>query len=280
MAVQPRPQPFKYHPHPGLFGAHTLAANNIILPSVVQDDGDVLLVAPAPLSPNGRTERLLFAAVARVTEQPQSEGPTPLNAGDVQLVIKTIDGREAIVGQNSGGENVDDRIDLGQVAIVCDADLGYFLRITAPDVAVNCVGPFAEMRGMEILAVDIVDVYPNMTLLYTQNEFGRVQVPSVAGLGFGSVPGAVQNFDDIAHSFRWFVSDGTNTFEYTNSLIPCDPGIVDVPHTDPFAFPVLPAGWSAYVALDTDGVSTKAPRVVTGMQPCNAAARSDQAGAY
>jgi hypothetical protein len=279
MPTAARPQPFKYHPHPGLFGAHTLAANSIILPSVTQDDGDVLLVAPAPLSPNGLTERLLFAAVARVTEQPQSEGPTPLSEGDIQLVIKTINGREAVVGQNSGGENVGDRIDLEQVSIVCDADLGYFVRINAPDVAVNVLGPWTDMRGMDVLAVDIVDVYPNMTLLYTQDEFGRVQVPSVAGLGFGSVPAAVQNFDDVAHSFRWFVSDGTNTFEYTNSVIPCDPNFVDIPHTDPFAMPVLPADWSAYVAL-VEGVSTKAPRIVTGMQPCNAAARSDQAGAY
>lgn len=280
MPVAARPQPFRYHPLPGLAGPKVLAADNKLLSSVDQDAGDSLLVPPTPVSPNGLTERFLFTVVARVTEQPQSEGPSPLSEGDVQLVVKTVDGREAVVGQNSGGENVDDNIDLASFALVLneETDLGYFVRINAADTAVDVLGPFYDMRGMDGVVADVVDVFPNKTLLYANNEFGRTEVHSAFEIFAGLA--LVQNFDDINHLVRFFLSDGTNTIEITrNTPSATDAGTVDDAQIGE-GIPPIPQGWSLYAALDTDGVSTKAPRVIIAMQPTNAAARSDQAGAF
>jgi hypothetical protein len=282
MATQPRPQPFKYHPMPGSFFLRTLGADSKLFTSVNQDSGDVLFVPPTPVSANGHTERLISDNLIRVTEQPQSEGPTPLNPGDIKLVLKTVDGREAVLFQNTGGEDVGQLLEAQSATLLLNAatDLGLFLRITAPDVAVDACSQYQDVRGCTPVAVDIVDVFPEKTLVLANSEFGRTQAPGASGSQGSFGPREFQNFDSVQHGIRLFVSDGENEFELnlTPSYNDTPAGFLQTASVAGIC-PLLPQGWSLYAAL-TEPVVTKSPRLVVGVQATNATARSDQAGAY
>lgn len=283
MASAPRPQPMKYHPHPILFGMKTLAGNATLAKGVELGPNDTLIVPPTPLSPNGFTERLLQNICGVVTQQAQDDGPTPLSPGDVMFVLKTVDGREALLAQNAGGENVGDSIDvttLTSPVLNASQDLGYFVRVNAADVKVDIYAPYMDLRDAEATFVDVETVYPEKTLVFSHNEFGRIQAPGCLGLGGGVFQ--VQNFDEIDHIVRYFVSDGTNEIEITN-VIGGSAGNAPAEKISncslSITFPVLPAGWAFYATLD-ESVQDVIPRLVFTTQASNAAARTDQAGAF
>ena len=277
MPAAPRPNPFKQHPLPGLLsqvlgGGSTLVKDGL--------NADYLLVPP-PLSTDvdtngGAVVRSLGGSVPL-----RNSGGVNIVANDVQIVYVAEGGREVVLAATGAGPLVPGASTTLTPAfnpILKPTDLGVFLRVSNTS-EVDAFAIYNDSRRGFRYAADITALDPATNVVITNDSDFDMLIAGPLAPGFG-----IANFDDISHEFHIYLTDGTDTIELTNTAVPVTiaaGACLYLPLAGTGFPPALPPGWSISASLDTDAVSTIAPRIHFGYAKTNAATvRDDQAGAY
>lgn len=284
MPVAPKSPQFKQHPFTLGGGIILLDSNNVLVDNVAPvPAADTLVVPPPPAyvdGNGGKVVRLLTLS----NFSGRVKAPTGLLIGDtVQLIYKAEGGREVVMGTKTGPVAPGETFNVNAADIIMSpTDLGVFLRFTeAIPTGVPLISgliPYADMRGPLATVDDITAVEAIVAggdgnvsaaqLLYTNDTESDVAF---------NLNSFLINFDDVAHTFQVFVSNGTKTIEISDTDTPVSIAAGAIGF---LSAPSLPPGWSIFVSLG-EAVSTFAPRAMLINNTTNLdVARNTQAGAY
>lgn len=282
MPAQPN-QPLKHHPIPDLY-KKVLGALQQNAAGLMNAGGDVQIVPPPSVSPNGEVARLVGGEAAQNLYVNVTAG-----AGDILRLLYLAEGtRVACLKKytSSGYADVSEALTFPPF-LLAPTDRGIYARVTDDDLTANVdvTGKAFDVRGPFRTAVDLdVDSTDDQVLL-TADEPGQIFVPTLdiqsgimaccAVFGDGDVPA-----DDNPFIVQLALKNGSTRFNIAQTTVLSEEVtlLVDGP-----ALPVLTEGWSlvAKVITPPDSAYDFAPRVLLGYQSSNASpVRTDQGGAF
>lgn len=293
MPTAPKSPQFLQHPV-ALGGRLLLNAFSYIAEDILPAPApDVFLFGPPPATDVDSNGGSVMREISRATTVFfHSVGTTAILATDkIQLVYKAEGGREVVLIEEAALHNPGSFFVLPPDCsfVMGPNDVGLFMRIVQ---AVPLVGPKLDVtvqsfdvRGLRRVATDVTAVqviaapggnvsaadlvYENTTenvvdVLFSDNLLGAYA--------------AIHNYDDIAHHYQLFVTDGVRVIELSTSFAPG--AVVAANSTASFIAPALPPGWGVFMSLG-EAVHTFAPRCILSPFQTNLdVARNDQAGAY